>query len=193
MGTVRDPFYTGSVVGVTDYTTVPITSLDQLPAGRIDSNAVKLLDLYPKQTGSGFINNWVAPRTYNLALNQYDLRIDSDLNQKNIIWGVWDVYDALENQEGILPGVAEGANYGAGNDWSPHWAIAGSYTHIFSPTMTNVFRMGYQDASDYNVPPTAIRRASRRSTEFRELPAAQRLAAYRTSQCNPVRTGPHSA
>jgi hypothetical protein len=153
VGTVRDPFYTGSVVGVTDYTTVPITALDQIPSGRIDPNAVKLLELYPKQTGSGFINNWVAPRTYNLTLNQYDLRIDSSINQNNIIWGVWDVYDALEIQPGILPGAAQGANYGAGTDWSPHWALAGSYTHIFSPTFTNVFRVGGQDAQDFNVPP----------------------------------------
>jgi Carboxypeptidase regulatory-like domain/TonB dependent receptor len=153
VGTVRDPFYTGSVVGVTDYTAVPITNLDQIPSGRIDPNAVKLLDLYPGQTGSGFINNWVSPRTYSLTLNQYDLRVDSNLNQNNVIWGVWDVYDALEFQPGILPGVAEGANYGGGNDWSPHWALAGSYTHIFSPSMTNVFRVGGQDAQDYNVPP----------------------------------------
>ena len=118
VGTVRDPFYKGSVVGVTDYTVVPITNLDQIPSGRIDPNAVKLLDLYPTQTGSGFINNWVAPRTYNLTLNQYDLRVDSNLNQNNVIWGVWDVYDAQEFQPGILPGVAkaptmEGATTGA--------------------------------------------------------------------------------
>ena len=153
VGTVRDPFYTGSIVGVTDYTTVPNTTLDQIPSSRIDPNAVKLLELYPQQTGSGFINNWVAPRTYNLTLNQYDLRIDSSINQNNLIWGVWDVYDALENQPGILPGVAQGANYGAGTDWSPHWALAGSYTHIFSPTFTNVFRVGGQEAQDFNVPP----------------------------------------
>ncbi|MGC2398328.1 MAG: TonB-dependent receptor [Acidobacteriaceae bacterium] len=153
VGTVRDPFYSGNIAGVTDYTAVPVASLDHLPAGRIDPNAVKLLQLYPAQTRAGFINNWVAPRTYDLTINQYDLRVDSTLNQKNIIWGVWDVYDALENQPGILPGFAQGANYGAGVDWSPHWALAGSYTHIFSPTMTNVFRVGGQNAEDYNTPP----------------------------------------
>ena len=152
VGTVRDPFYTGNVGGVTDYTTVPVANLDHLPAGRIDPNAVKLLGLYPAQTRAGFINNWVAPRTYDLTINQYDLRVDSTLNQNNIIWGVWDVYDALEIQPGILPGFAQGANYGAGSDWSPHWALAGGYTHIFSPTMTNAFRVGGQNAQDYNTP-----------------------------------------
>lgn len=153
VGTVRDPFYTGSVSGVRDYTVVPVTNLNQIPSGRIDPSAVKLLDLYPAPTGPGFINNWVAPRTYSETVNQYDLRIDENINASNIIWGVYDVYDALENQPGILPGVAQGANYGAGTDWSPHWALAGSYTHIFSPTMTNVFRVGGQDAQDYNTPP----------------------------------------
>ncbi|MBT9332325.1 TonB-dependent receptor [Paracidobacterium acidisoli] len=154
VGTVRDPFYTGSVIGVTNYTTVPTAMLDQIPSGRIDPNAVKLLSLYPAPTKSGaFLNDWVGARNYNLTINQYDLRIDSNLNDKNIIWGVWDVYDALENQPGILSGFAQGANYGAGTDWSPHWALAGSYTHIFSPTMTNVFRVGGQNAQDSNVPP----------------------------------------
>jgi hypothetical protein len=152
VGTVRDPFYAGNVGGVTDYTAVPVANLDHIPAGRIDPNAVKLLGLYPAQTRAGFINNWVSPRTYDLTINQYDLRVDSTLSQNNIIWGVWDVYDALEIQPGILPGLAQGANYGAGSDWSPHWALAGSYTHIFSPTMTNVFRVGGQNAQDYNTP-----------------------------------------
>jgi Carboxypeptidase regulatory-like domain/TonB dependent receptor len=153
VGTVRDPFYAGSVGGVTDYTTVPVANLDHIPAGRIDPSAVKLLQLYPAQTRAGFINNWVAPRTYDLTINQYDLRVDSNISQNNIVWGVWDVYDALENQPGILPGLAQGANYGAGADWSPHWALAGSYTHIFTPTMTNVFRVGGQNAQDFNTPP----------------------------------------
>lgn len=152
VGTVRDPFYTGSIGGVTDYTAVPVANLDHLPAGRIDPNAVKLLQLYPSPTRAGFINNWVSPRTYNLTINQYDLRVDSTLNQNNIVWGVYDVYDALEIQPGILPGIAQGANYGAGTDWSPHWALAGSYTHIFSPSMTNVFRVGGQNAQDFNTP-----------------------------------------
>jgi hypothetical protein len=153
VGTVRDPFYTGNVAGVRNFTGVPVSSLDQIPASRIDPNAVKLLQLYPAPTRGGFTSNWVAPRTYNLTINQYDLRVDSTLNQNNIVWGVWDVYDALETQPGILPGLAQGANYGAGTDWSPHWALAGSYTHIFSPTMTNVFRVGGQNAQDYNTPP----------------------------------------
>ena len=154
VSTVRDPFYTGSVVGVTNYTTVPFTNLDQIPSGRIDPNAVKLLDLYPAPIKSGqFINNWYAPRNYHITINQYDLRIDSRINENNIVWAVWDVYDALEDQPGILTGVAQGANYGAGTDWSPHSALAGSYTHILNPTLTNVFRAGWQDAKDYNIPP----------------------------------------
>jgi hypothetical protein len=161
IGTVRDPFYTGTLSGKTDFTTatggVSPSQLNQIPGGptgRIDPNAVKLLDLYPTATNpSQFLNNWVTPRNYNVTTNQYDLRIDSNLNQNNIIWGVWDVMDALETQPGILPGLAEGANYGAGTDWSPHWALAGSYTHIFSPSMTNVIRVGGQNAQDFNTPP----------------------------------------
>src|SRR4029077_938787 len=48
-GFVRDPFYTnGSIAGITDFTTpAQMAFLNQLPANRLDSNAIKLLNLYP--------------------------------------------------------------------------------------------------------------------------------------------------
>ena len=42
----RDPFYTGSLVGKTNF--VGATSqLNVIPVGRIDPNAVHILQLYP--------------------------------------------------------------------------------------------------------------------------------------------------
>jgi hypothetical protein len=63
-GLVRDPFYQGSsLTGVTDFTTASqIALLNQLPTGRLDQNAVKLLNLYPSPTGSGVVNNYSVDR-----------------------------------------------------------------------------------------------------------------------------------
>src|SRR5277367_54119 len=56
-GYVRDPFYTGSLVGKTNF--VGATSqLNIIPVGRIDPNAVKILGLYPVPISSGLANNF---------------------------------------------------------------------------------------------------------------------------------------
>ena len=46
-GQVRDPFYTGSLTGLTTFNTA---DLNILPVGRLDSNAIKLLNLFPNPT-----------------------------------------------------------------------------------------------------------------------------------------------
>jgi hypothetical protein len=45
---VRDPFYTGSLLGTTNFVGAT-NQLNVLPASRIDPNAVKLLGVYPAQ------------------------------------------------------------------------------------------------------------------------------------------------
>ena len=54
---VRDPFYAGSIVGKTNLHG-DTAYLNQLPAGRLDPNAIRLLQLYPLPTTSGFANNF---------------------------------------------------------------------------------------------------------------------------------------
>lgn len=54
-GYVRDPFYTGSLVSITNFaTSAAIAQLNQIAVSRINPNAVNLLDLYPIPTSSGF-------------------------------------------------------------------------------------------------------------------------------------------
>jgi hypothetical protein len=150
---VRDPFFSGgSVAGITNF--VGLTpQLNMLPAGRIDPNAVKILNLYPSPTGSGLVNNFVYAPNIDLTLNQYDVRIDHDFNERNQLWGVFNWYHAFQTTPGSLPGLAFGAVYGGGTDDSPHWATAFSYTHIFTPTLTNSLNVGVQSSTNNNVPP----------------------------------------
>jgi hypothetical protein len=150
---VRDPFFSGgSVAGITNYVG-RTAQLNMLPAGRLDPNAVKILNLYPTPTGSGLISNFYYDPDINLTLNQYDIRIDHDINASNLLWGVFNWYHAFQTTPGALPGVAFGAVYGGGTDDSPHWATAFSYTHLFSPTLTNSLNVGVQSSTNNNVPP----------------------------------------
>jgi hypothetical protein len=99
------------------------------------------------------INNFFYAPDINLTLNQYDVRIDHNFNESNILWGVFNWYHAFQTTPGSLPGLAFGARYGGGTNDSPHWANAYSYTHIFSPTLTNSLNVGIQSSTNLNIPP----------------------------------------
>jgi Carboxypeptidase regulatory-like domain/TonB-dependent Receptor Plug Domain/TonB dependent receptor len=149
---VRDPFYTGgSIVGITNFTGLA-TRLNQLPAARLDPNAVKLLSIYPAQTSPGFANNYyhVARTTQNT--NQLDLRIDQNFSTKDIVFGVFSWSHVVTYQPGGLPGIADGQSSSNGTKDSPHYAIALGHTHLFTSSLTNEFHVGYDHNIDNNLP-----------------------------------------
>ena len=67
-GFVRDPFYTcGSISGMTNFTTASQEGcLNVLPGARLDSNAIKLLQLYPAPNSTGI----AAGTQSNYAINR---------------------------------------------------------------------------------------------------------------------------
>jgi hypothetical protein len=140
---VRDPFYTGgSIVGIKDFTALT-SELNIIPQGRIDPNAVKLLQLLPAPTTTGLHNNYfVTPPTVS-ATNQYDVRIDQNFSTNNMVWGVFS--RSLGNSQAYqpFPGIAGGALQISPNDKYPHYEIALGYTHVFSPEMENELTGGY--------------------------------------------------
>ncbi|HTH53418.1 MAG TPA: carboxypeptidase regulatory-like domain-containing protein [Edaphobacter sp.] len=146
---VRDPFYSGgSIGGIKDFTG-RTAMLNQIPVSRIDPNAVKLLSLYPAPTSSGVLtNNFFYTPKQPLNQNIYDIRIDHNFNPNNIIFGVFDksYYDATVPS--VLPGLAVGQT-GGRNDSLPAYMVAGGYTHVFTPTLTNEMHFGYTHSGKY--------------------------------------------
>ncbi len=137
---VRDPFYTGSLAGKTDFTG-NTAQLNIIPQGRLDPNAVKLLGVYPAPIRPGLANNYYTSPRLSENTNSYDIRIDQNFNQKNYLFGV---YSRSLNTQGVpaaLPGLAVGES-GGRNDSFPAWALAVGYTHIFTPTLTNEMHFG---------------------------------------------------
>lgn len=141
---IRDPFYSGSLVGKTNF--VGSTSqLNILPVSRIDPNAVKLLGVYPTATSPGFANNfsWTPRNTVNI--DTYDVRIDENINSKNVLNGTYDRSLYSQTVPSSLPGLAVGQG-GGRNDSFPAYAFAVSYTHTFTPTLTNEMHVGMMHA-----------------------------------------------
>ena len=54
---VRDPFFNGSLAGITDFTGL-VSQLNLIPASRLDPNALKILQLLPLPTTRGLQNNF---------------------------------------------------------------------------------------------------------------------------------------
>ncbi len=150
---VRDPFYTGgTLAGKTDYTTSQ-QYLNQLPANRLDPNAIKLLSLYPLPTPgvTGRINYVTFPK-FTEDIKQYDVRIDQNFSQRDILFGVFDWSHTVYTTPPNLPGLAEGQNFGAGNTEAPRYAIALGYTHVFTPNLTNEIHAGWSHSIERIVP-----------------------------------------
>ncbi len=146
-GYVRDPFYLGSLVGVTNFTGAAQEALmNQLPAGRLDSNAIRLLKLYPAPNvagqEAGTVNNYAANIAQPESDNHFDIRADQDFSSKDQMFGVVSYDNLTEFVPGSIPS-GYGSNAGTGNALNFALNSELSETHIFSPTLINEFRLGY--------------------------------------------------
>lgn len=138
---VRDPFYTGgSLAGITNFTGLT-SKLNIIPAGRLDPNAVKLLGLYPAPTSPGLANNFFYTPRQPETTDSYDIRIDENLSENNVLFGVFDRSQISEDVPSTLPGLAVGEG-GGRHDSFPAYAWAVGYNHIFSPTWMNEMHVG---------------------------------------------------
>ncbi len=152
---VRDPFYSGaSIAGIQDFTSLT-SKLNLLPPGRLDPNAVKLLQLLPAPTQSGLINNYYVTPSNVASTNQYDVRIDENLSAKDLVWGVFSRSDLHNQSYQPFPLIAGGALQISPDDKEPHYELALSYTHVFSPDMENAMTGGYDHAGHFLTMPTA--------------------------------------
>lgn len=139
-GFARDPF--GSCGPATaDFRTG--CTLNQLPANRIDPNAVKLLNLYPAPTSSAISNNFAnSPKLYEHR-NAFDVRLDYNPEDKDQIFGRFSYVDDPQFIPGIFGGVADGGGFQQGTQTAKSQQAVVAYTHVFTPSTINVARIGF--------------------------------------------------
>ncbi|HZT70109.1 MAG TPA: TonB-dependent receptor [Terriglobia bacterium] len=149
-GYVRDPFYgpngTSSVAGITDFTNACTSAsncmLNQIPAGRLDQNAIKLLNLYPAPNGTTPFQNFASNPVLREDRNAFDTRVDYDMNESNQMFGTFSYVKDPQFIPGPFGGIADGGAFQQGNQNALSILAAYSYTHIFSPTLINEARVG---------------------------------------------------
>jgi hypothetical protein len=142
---VRDPF--GSCANEpTGFTyTVATCGLNIIPVGRLDPNAIALLNLYPMPTtnavGSLFSNYANSPKLFEHS-NSFDTRMDINFNEKNQLFFRFSLVDDPQFIPGIFGGTADGGGFQQGTQTAIAEQSALGYTHTFSPSLINEIRAG---------------------------------------------------
>jgi hypothetical protein len=125
-GYVRDPF-TGN----------------QLPGNRLDSNAIKLLNLYPNANLSGVQNNFQTTKVNTTTTNTFDVRVDQHFSDRDQVFGRYSLIRSTLNRLPPFAAPAEGGSYNEGVQNFDVYGVAVSYTHVFTPTLVNETRFGF--------------------------------------------------
>ncbi len=126
-----------------------------LPANRLDSNAIKLLNLYPAPNNAGLFNNYATNPVLRNDVNQFDVRVDHTLSDKDSIFGRVSYSDNPAFFPGPFPGIADGGSFSSGVQTATSINAALSETHSFSPTLVNEIRAGFNRIATTRAQPNA--------------------------------------
>lgn len=152
-GFVRDPF--GTCAASTTTFTLAGCGLNRLPAGRLDPNAIALLNLYPTPTSSSLFSNFATSPKLNERRNSFDTRLDVNTSNKDQIFARFSLVDDPQFIPGIFGGVADGGGFQQGNQTALAQQSALAWTHILSPNTVNVARAGLNYLHTTRVSPAA--------------------------------------
>jgi hypothetical protein len=130
---------TGLTTSTTGYARDPFPG-NQIPAQRVDPTALALLKLYPVPNSIAPIlfNNYTTNSFSRSDANQFDLRLDHHMSDRNQVFARFSFLDNPYLQSGPFPGVADGGGY-----TQTVKAANGvlSETHVISTTLINEFRV----------------------------------------------------
>jgi Carboxypeptidase regulatory-like domain len=140
----------------TCYVRDPFTN-NQLPANRLDPNAIKLLQLYPAPSTSSVTGpNFFVNRSQPDNNNHFDVRVDSNLSQNNQMFGRVSYSRRSAFFPGAISGDGNNTGFGQGNFTDRSLNLAFSETHTFSSTLINEARFGYSRLRTSAEPPSAF-------------------------------------
>ncbi|MBV8672148.1 MAG: carboxypeptidase regulatory-like domain-containing protein, partial [Acidobacteriaceae bacterium] len=111
---VRDPFGLSTCSGTT-ISLANCPGLNQIPASRIDPNAVKLLDLFPAPTNGSVYSNFASSPKLTQFSNQFDIRADFNMSEKDQVYARTSYWDNPQYIPGPFGGVADGGGFQTGN------------------------------------------------------------------------------
>ena len=152
-GTVFDPATTRQLaVGQID----PVTGMaatragfvrdafagNQIPAGRLHADALRLMRLYPEPNLAGLNNNYVVNRQNTDDTHSFDVRVDHNFSNADRFFTRYSFSDNHKVRPSPFDGDADGGGFNEGDEKVRVHGLAASHTHMFSPTLINEARFG---------------------------------------------------
>jgi len=116
-----------------------------LCANQINAVAKNIVNLYPApnaNTGKLY-NNYIANVGNSDNTIQWDQRLDWNINAKDQSYARYSYLHEIKTNGLPLGPVLDGSGYGGQYDTNLAMNFMGSETHIFTPTLTNELRFGY--------------------------------------------------
>jgi hypothetical protein len=140
VGFARDPF--GTCPASTLAFTTSGCNLNLLPAGRLDANAIALLNLYPNPSNGGLTSNYTNSPVLKENRRSFDARLDINFTQKDQLFYRFSLTDDPQFIPSIFGGVADGGGFYQGNQTALAQQSALVWNHVISPTTVNNARAG---------------------------------------------------
>jgi hypothetical protein len=145
------PSLTGTPTGIQLYqpntsTPIPNNQLNLDPSVTLNQTALRILNLYPvANTGAGALqNNYIASATAVDNTFQFDTRMDWNASSKDQAFFRFSLLNEPSNRPGPLGPVLDGGSFSNdGGIVNLGQNTAFSETHVFTNTLTNEFRFGY--------------------------------------------------
>jgi hypothetical protein len=142
-GYVRDPFANASCPPGTMAYALAACGLNQIPAGRLDKNAINLLNLYPTPTASTLSSNYTDSPVSTETRNAFDARVDFNRGDKDQIFARFSFVNDPQYIAAPFKGLVDGGAFQQGYQTANSTMPALSWTHTFSPSEVNEARFGY--------------------------------------------------
>jgi hypothetical protein len=112
--------------------------LNTICANRVDPVAAGLLDLYPAPTIPTIYNNYTTNSYSRGDANQFDIRLDHHMSDRNQVFGRFSYLNNPQLQLGPFPGYADGGGYSQ-TDTTVNGVL--SINHVSSSTLVHNIRL----------------------------------------------------
>jgi len=129
------------------------TGNNQIPASRMNQNALRLLKEFPAATRNDVLagNYAVNPETED-SNHQGDIRIDQYIDNANTMFGRFSMAKSSTLVPAPYGGIIDGSQFGGGDQTVDVYSGALSWTRIYSPTLVSETRFGYSSISHSRLP-----------------------------------------
>ena len=116
---------------------------NKIPSDRFDPIAFNNIALYPLPNQPGLRNNFKISPSEQDHIDQGDGRLDYNISQSNQIFARYSMSGRTDVMPTPLPGLANGGGSSSGNGFEDTKGAALGFTHIFTPSTVNEFRLGF--------------------------------------------------